>query len=245
LVSGWLFSKPKHVQRYASIYTSRGFHAVCLVPNVHMLLNPEKTYNLVQSLAQRLVDANILDEHKLFLHLMSIGMYLYSCLLHSAQTNEELAKKYEILGSALRGKIFDSPMDVEGISGGVSQMSSNPAVQTLLKAGMNTYLMAFKERKKKLHAASDAFHRLHGSPPQLWLYGTHDPVSDVDACRRCSSKLASRGIMIEKEEFADSKHCSHYIKHPEIYEKRIEEFLLKNVDGPSRPLHTNDPSVTR
>ena len=223
VIYAWLAAKSKHLHKYNNFYLEKGFDVLQIKVRPTQLMWPV----IVQGLSQEMLDF-IHDADRalqpLLIHGFSVGGYLYGEILHKICANPD---KYSGLKERIRGQIFDSPVDFQGIPFGVSRaVSDNPVVQRIIEHSLASYLKVFKKQTTDHYLRSSAaFHANDLAIPSLLLCSHADPVGPVERIEYVVGKWRNKDIPVVIKLFDNSPHVSHFLYYPADYMQALNRFL--------------------
>jgi hypothetical protein len=227
VVAGWMGAKEKQLKPYVSFYNKNGIDVISFSVGPMHILKPESATTQMR---------NILDEIKkqgetnqinsVCFHHFSVGGYLFGQMLRLLAAE---STKYDSVVKTIKGQIFDSPPDINGISSGISKGIGIPVfLQGFVKATIDAYLnMTAKTTGVEHKAASDAFHANQINAPALWFYSKADLVARWQDCETVTGKWESSGIDVTKCMWEHTPHIQHGRKDPDRYFATLEDFLKK------------------
>ena len=222
LIYGWLAAKAKHMHKYGDFYITKGFDVLHIKVKPHQILWPIKA----QGVTEKILDFVETPDNRskpILVHGFSVGGYLYGETLVKILNNN----KYSNVGSRIRGQVFDSPVDFEGVPRGTGMaLSDIPAVQKSIKFTLEMFLNTFKEQTQQhYHNSSAAFHNNDLSIPSLMLHSTSDPVGTPEPIMKVYNNWEKKGVQVYRKCWDDSRHVSHFAKHPIEYIAQLNGFL--------------------
>ena len=75
-------------------------------------------------------------------------------------------------------------------------------------------------------------------------YSAADPVADTQTIERVAGEWEARGLSVDRMCWPDTRHVSHFLKHPEQYKACLDAFLQtlrldpgQNQDGQGQQGH--------
>ena len=234
---GWVGCREKAMRKYTSLYTQRGIDVVA------MLLRPEHVYKPV-SQGRRSTD-HVVDalsaadtiERPLLIQGFSAGAYMYGNLL---TTLDERGSAGAAFTQRIKGFVFDSPVDLDGVPFGLSRAifgneSEGTLRQRLVESMLALYLSPSLPMRKYYQASSDAMHGKDfpagfSSPlpvPSTFLFSDTDTVTVTADIRAVTSKWRARGSDAEEVLFEGTKHVMHLQSYPEEYEAAVARLIEK------------------
>ena len=223
VIYAWLAAKSKHISKYSNLYLERGFDVLHIKVHPTQLMWPVIVQGLTQIMLDFIHDADR-GQQPILIHGFSVGGYLYGEALHKICTNPD---KYGGLRERIRGQIFDSPVDFQGIPFGVSRaVSDNPVVQKVVEQSLASYLKVF-EKQTTAHylRSSAAFHANDLGIPSLLFCSHADPVGPVERIEYVVAKWRSKDIPVVTKLFEKSPHVSHFQHYPVDYILALNQFL--------------------
>lgn len=224
----WLQAKQKHLQKFAKIYTDRGFEVLIVAITPWQLLWPTKGSQLVADDVVRFLENNI-TKHPLVLHGFSVGAYMWGeCLV-------KICRDIDRYGPAILDRIvaqvWDSAADITEIPEGVPRalFPRNKTMQATLKKYMLYHLKTFHEPATSHYIrSSQMFHGNLALAPALFLISKTDPVGAEASNRRVVDNWTSRDIHVTWQCWERSPHVAHFQKHKEEYMQYWMKHLADN-----------------
>lgn len=138
------------------------------------LLWPRQAQKVVGQVVDFVMDSNR-SQQPILVHGFSVGGYLYGETIVKLTSDSQ---RFHNMGDRIRGQVFDSPVDFEGVPRGVGlAMTANPVLQKTIKASLDGYLRIFKnDVTQHYRRSSDAFHQNPLRTPSLVFYSKSDPI---------------------------------------------------------------------
>jgi len=233
-IFGWVGCGERALGKYASIYTSRGIDVLCTYTKPAHVYKPLGTG---RGSVTRVVDALASDENAarpLVVQGFSAGAYLYGTLLVELGSRGAAGAA---VASRIRGTVFDSPVDLDGVPFGLSRAvvgSEGTMPQRALEATISAYLSPSLPMRKHLQKASDAMHGAHlgafASPlpaPSLFVYSEADSVTQAGDIKSVTGKWRAAGSDVEEVEYEGTTHVSHLPSDPTRYDQAVERLLRR------------------
>jgi Eukaryotic protein of unknown function (DUF829) len=208
-----------------------------LIRDIREHIKPEETAGIDSP--------NIVAPSELYFHAFSNGgCILWDRFRHELLLrNEESENKTdnELVLSSINGVIFDScPIaELSLIQEALQHCTWQERAQVVRECGGLAYLHA--ENLKVFGETFQAALRVDPLPiPQLYLYSRNDKLTPYEFINELikfrrrrqqqqqqqSPSLSSRNdVIINAHCWDESAHCAHLLRHPETYEKVVEEFL--------------------
>jgi len=141
------------------------------------------------------------------------------------------------LTDSIKGQIWDSVVDVNGVSIGVSKsvFMNNPTMQKGLQSYIDFHMRAFYNFATKYYFdAHDSFYYKPLRSPALFLASEIDQISTMDVIGEVQTEWAKKGIQTEQKTWANTGHVGHMKAYPEEYKTALKNFLHKNGLKPSK-----------
>jgi len=134
------------------------------------------------------------------------------------------------------GQVWDSVVDVNGISLGVSKsvFPKTPVLQKSLASYIEFHLKAFHSVATKFYEqAHENYYERPLKVPALFFGSKEDQISTPDVVEALMSIWSKEhGIPCEKRMWEDTQHVGHMRSHTEEYQKLLTGFLRQNVQVP-------------
>jgi len=231
----WLMAKNNAVQKYTDFYLDHGFDVLTVRITPKQLLLPKLIEPVVQKeLLPVLLSAG--HQEKL-IHGFSVGGYVFSRMLHHLYAHPEGSNVL----SSIKGQVWDSVVDVNGVSIGVSKsvFGKNRVAQQLLQAYIDFHMKAFYSIATKYYElAHDNFYDHPLKAPALFLNSAKDLISTMDVIEDVNKLWMKKGIPCERKVWTDTQHVGHMRVHPEEYKGILKGFLQRHgVHKGSKVLH--------
>ena len=126
-----------------SVYVAKGFDVLHIKVKAGEILWPPRAHTVVS----QILDFVTSDPHRrqpLLIHGFSVGGYLYGETLIDICSDDELTQS---MSRRIRGQIFDSPVDFEGVPRGVGMALSNlRPVQITIRSALEAYTTLFHQQ---------------------------------------------------------------------------------------------------
>jgi len=221
LILPWLYSKPKHVDKYVKLYHDQGIDVLKATLSPTELLRPKQR--------SKVVAANVLDflrenprYSRVVIHGFSVGGYLFCEIMVKMDTEPG---QYGPLLDRIVGQIWDSVVDVSGLPIGVARsVTSNPVLQRALLGILEFFLWAAPQRKY-YDIGSRTFHGGFCPVPSLFIGSKTDKISPPEMTDVAVVNFRNLGQTVFTKEFEKSPHVGHYSRHKEEYEEALHKFL--------------------
>lgn len=225
ILFGWMLAKTKHMNKYGDVYLSKGFDVLNIKMLPSQVLWPKNAQPVTQNILDFLENDRCKDR-PILVHGFSVGGYLYGELLVKLQLMPE---RYAHVRSRMIGQIFDSPVDVEGIPTGFSQiLTKNRLLQSILFSSITLYMKLFKEQATKYFMRSSAaFHENELNIPSMMLYSKTDPIGVASTIEKVIANWRKKNIPVYSKCWHNSPHVSHFHHHPDEYIEALFMFLDK------------------
>lgn len=253
LLMGWWGAELRHVKKYAELYHKRGCATVSVVADTIQVMT-HLAYPSLDNCARdaarevaKLIRDNEKDGKKIpvIVHAFSnAGSFLVDrleVLIQQARKDLHVkgCKDLILVGARMDGEIFDSSPAYPDISLGFT--STNGVVfGNLLIVKILVGILFFMAG-----AISVMCNWILGLPDVRWtfwsnmregrlclrqayIYSTADSITNV---RRLEELIENRkrfsNVTVQK--FVDSKHVTHMMTHPQVYEKVVDGFLREST----------------
>lgn len=131
----------------------------------------------------------------ILVHGFSVGGYLYGETIVKFTSD---AKRCHEMSGRIRGQVFDSPVDFEGVPRGVGlAMTGNPVLQKTITASLNGYLRLFKNEVTQHYTrSSEMFHQNPLRSPSLVFYSKSDPIGTPGPIETLMRNWSRQGIPV-------------------------------------------------
>ena len=126
------------------------------------------------------------------------------------------------------GIIFDSLVNIDGMSRGVSRsLTGNPLLSTLIRHSIDLHLRLSHNFATKYYEQSSEY--AHGNDlfnvPSLFFVSDADYIGTPAMTQRIASMWNDRGIPVQIKYFDGSEHVRHYTTYPDVYQAELDRFL--------------------
>ncbi|KAI1297724.1 hypothetical protein HDE_04501 [Halotydeus destructor] len=234
----WLAAQEKHVEKYRAIWIERGFDVLTVTLNRYQLMLPTRGSHLVIEDLIKFLYSISPQYPDLVFHCFSVGGYKFGEMLTRLKDDEFLFSiktksgddPREMIQKSIKGLIFDSAVDMDGIPYGTSQsISTNPLIAKPIETAIRTHMKLMYPIATKYYEMSSK--NTHASPlthaPALMMYSNRDKIGNPQGNERLGSSWEKRGINVTYKNFDKSAHVQHFIKYPKEYLAQIDNFLSK------------------
>ncbi|KAL3842141.1 hypothetical protein ACJMK2_020187 [Sinanodonta woodiana] len=224
LLFGWMLAKRKHLNKYGNMYISKGFDVITIQVKPYQILIPTQIQKVIQNVLDLLEQDPKTPRRSVMVHGFSVGAYVYGEMLVKLKNDPD---RYDAIQRGLRGQIFDSPVDFDGIPKGFSSaLTTNLMIRGIMRKLLEGYLSFFQQSISCHYIrSSNEFKSNDLQLPSLMVYSDSDPVCDPEAIERLGKQWHMRNIQSVTKHFVDSQHVSLFHKHPEEYVETILKFL--------------------
>lgn len=243
VIMSWLAAQEKHIEKYRSLWLQRGFDVLTVKMTPYQFLLPKiGSHVLVKDLIKFLY---AISPHypEFVLHCFSVGAYEFGEMLTHLKDDEfmETIAKFDngrdprrTIESSIKGIIFDSAVNLEGIPSGVSRsISSNETVAKAIESSIRGHLkLAYPVATKYYQVASKNVHENHLHAPALVIVSDKDKIGARHMNEELVKGWRKNGIDVSMQVFKDSAHVQHMNKYPAEYSSAVDVFLKKvNLDS--------------
>lgn len=252
LLMGWWGAEIKHVQKYAEVYQKRDCATVSVVADTFQVMT-HLAYPSLDNCARdaarevaKLIRNNEKDGRKIpvIIHAFSnAGSFLVDRLeVLIQEARDDLKAKYSedlvLVGDRMNGEIFDSSPAYPDISLGFTSTNGVVFGDLLIVKIIVGFLFFLAG------AVSVVCNWVLGLPDVRWtfwsnmregrlclrqayIYSTADSITNVTRLEELiENRRKFSNVTVQK--FEDSKHVTHMIKHPKVYEKLVDDFLRES-----------------
>ena len=164
--------------------TGKGFDVLHIKVDPRQVLWPSKVHKTVDQIAD-FVTEDTRRKQPILIHGFSVGGYVYGETVLKFSSGEE---RFKDMATRIRGQVFDSPVDYEGVPRGIGMaLSPYPIVQKSIKFALDSHLKMFPKQVLQYYKqSSGAFHKNPFRSPSLMLYSKCDLMALQDRLRRSS-----------------------------------------------------------
>eukprot|EP00760_Papus_ankaliazontas_P039998 PhM_4_TR9829/c0_g1_i1/m.23418 len=227
VVLGWMRASARHLEKYARLYHSRDYEVMVVAPQMHHLLKPSATRNLLANLTSMLVTqhrSHEVDGRKILLQSMSIGAFM------TAEWIRELRAKAGRVGENILdnvvGQVHDSPVDYSHVPESIARLvTADPTRRGIVTSTLSGIMPLRPKLADTYRRASDTFWDDPLQCPALWLYGDDDPLCPATTCEALISEWRKLGVECTSAVFHRSRHCEHHRHQTAAYEGNVLSFL--------------------
>lgn len=235
----WLAAKERHIEKYRTLWLNKGFDVLTVKMSPQQLLIPKLgSIPLIQDVVKFMyaVSPNYPD---MLLHCFSVGAYQFGEIMahlndpafmsQIARATSSSSDPKETIEKAIKGIIFDSAVNLNGIPEGVSKaISLNPLVYKPLEYYIKGHLaLAHPIATKFYNRASDYAHGNYLPAPGLFFSSHKDTIGAPWMAAKIGAQWRSRGIDVREKVFDDSHHVQHLTKYDSEYRGEVDNFLKK------------------
>lgn len=223
IVYGWLAAKLKHILKYGDFYLDKGFDVLHVKVTPSQLLRPKYVHKTIDTIYD-FIHSGKINLQPLLIHGFSVGGYLYGETLFKFKNDE---KNFETISKRLRGQIFDSAVDLEGLPRGTSRAVTNIKIlQKTLELTLNAYLKVFDKQVTHYYKrSSQIFHENYFKTPSLMLYSTIDKIGISSSIDAVIKNWQRQNIPVMIKCWDDSPHVGHFLYHQMEYIDYLNKFL--------------------
>jgi len=222
----WLMSQHKHVLKYARFYLDQGFSCLTVRLSPWQLLWPLTGSHVVAKNLITFLTLNTNYQSKV-VHGFSVGGYLWGEVLNTFSQN---LPKYSPLLSSVKGQIWDSVVDMEGIPTGApaAMFPNNAFLRKTVEKYIRYHMAKFQDAATRHYVQSSlCYHNTICTAPALFLGSLDDSVGSIEQIRKVADKWEAKGVEVYLKAWDSSPHVSHLHHHPEEYKLEMKGFLEK------------------
>lgn len=226
VLMGWLMAKKKHMMKYAQFYLDQGFDVLSVSCNPYQLLFPQNGGKVIAKDVLTFMRNNP-QYNQTTLHGFSISGFVWGQVMALMSEDQE---KYHRVINGIVGQIWDSPVDVEGISQGMGTalFPNNKFLKFAIEAYVSFHVNTFQEAATQHYIQSSIlFHNSIVKAPALFLCSEDDPVAFHYIVERAAERWERNGVKVFMKTWKSSPHVSHMWRHPEEYKAEMKAFLDK------------------
>lgn len=223
LIYGWLVAKAKHISKYGDFYLGKGYDVLHIKVEPLQLLWPQNAQRVVGQVADFVGDSRR-NRQPILVHGFSVGGYLYGETVLKFLSDPE---RFRNMDGRIRGQIFDSPVDFEGVPRGIGKaLTSNPVLQKTIKLSLDGFLKVFRSQvTQHFVRSSEMFHLNPLRSPSLVFYSKSDPIGIPGPIETVMRNWKKLDIPVSSRCWEDTPHVSHFLYHPVQYIGALNKFL--------------------
>lgn len=120
VIAGWMGANEKQLKSYVNWYNKKGIDVLSFSVGPMHILKPSSAMDQMRTILEEVQQRNC----QVCFHHFSVGGYLFGQMLRLIAADSD---KYDSVVKKIRGQIFDSPPDINGISTGISKGIGIPA----------------------------------------------------------------------------------------------------------------------
>lgn len=223
----WLKARPKHIEKFCSLYTDvLGFDVLRVHVDLKQLLLPVSGSQLIAADVLKFIGSND-NYERILLHGFSVGGYMFGeCLVHMNAHPE----KYSTALNRVKAQVWDS---VTGrneipIAFGKILFPQSQTMQEVVKRTFHIFNSLFFSLATKHYIRSEeSFHFKALQVPALMFYSSTDVIGTKEKNETIAKDFEARNIVVTRKCFYDSPHVGHYQHHKDEYLK----CLMKHLDS--------------
>ena len=221
-IYGWLVAKAKHIHKYGDFYLGKGFDVLHIKVSPDQLLWPTRAQGVVEQALEFAAETKR-ETQPILAHGFSVGAYLYGETL--VKINQ--MPSFKDMAARIKGQIYDSPVDFNGIPYGVSNaVTKNPLLQKTMQYSIEGYLSLFKKNVMAHYLLSSETSKLNAMKiPSMFLYSEADVVGDHVWTKELIDEWRNKNILVEAMCWKESMHVGHFVKYPVEYITMLNMFL--------------------
>ena len=204
--------------------SGKGFDVLHVKVEPFQILWPRNAQAVVGQIVDFLMDG-ARRTRPILVHGFSVGGYLYGETLVKTTSDPVV---HESFAQRIRGQIFDSPVDFEGVPRGVGMAITDvPILQKTIKATLDGYLGAFRQQVMQHYVRSSATFRQNPlRTPSLVFYSHKDPIGTAGPIESLVDGWRQQGIPVMSRSWPDTPHVGHFLHDPVGYIGPINDFLV-------------------
>ncbi|RWS12210.1 transmembrane protein 53-B-like protein [Dinothrombium tinctorium] len=233
ILMAWMMAKEHHLEKYRKLYFRHGFDVLTVRTSPLQLMFPK---NGSQKIAFNLLDylkSQVSQYPNIVIHGFSVGAYQFGELIlrmnRELDNSREIDAKCHVVRENIKGLVFDSAVDLEGVPYGFSRaLVGNSPFASILELALRNYMRLFYNISTRHYEnSSNAFYNISLRCPALLLVSRNDRTENLDSNLKVAKKWREIGIDVSLKCWDDSRHVGHLIKYPEDYASEIDNFLKK------------------
>lgn len=238
----WLAAREKHIEKYRNLWLQKGFDVLTVKMDPHQLLLPKYgSIPLIQDVVRFLYSVSSVYPD-FVLHCFSVGAYQFGEILNHLNDPEfmkTIRKESKsdrdpkaAIEQAIKGIIFDSAVNLDGVATGVSRaMTANPVLCKSLEVAIRGHMILSHPVATKYYERASEF--AHGNylteAPALLIASNKDLIGAPYMSEKMMEQWRNNGVSVTMKTFEDSGHVQHMHQYPSEYKAQIDT-LLKKVD---------------
>jgi len=234
-------AKNNAVKKYAQFYLDQGFDVLTVRITPWQLLLPARVEPIIRN--EVLPTLITSDHERKLIHGFSVGGYVFARMLKHMEDNPRACRH---LLTTFKGQVWDSVVDVNGVSIGVSKsvFMNSPLLQKGLQNYIDFHMDAFYNYATKYYFdAHESFYYKPLKAPALFLASEIDQISTMDVIQEVQKEWAKVGIRSDQKTWSNTGHVGHMKAYPTEYKEVLKNFLDKNGMKPSRVRDTRRAQV--
>lgn len=220
----WLEAKPKHFEKYCSIYTRNNFDVLTVETPALNFAWPRRSQTTAKNVLKFL--ENNESYERVLVHGFSAGGYVWGECLVLLHAND----KINAISKRIKGQVWDSIGSANEVPIGISNslFPHNKFMELLLGKSFNAFKKVFYGSITKHHSQSEMhFNEKAVKAPTLIFGSKIDPIGTEKTLRNFARNLKLQNIDTTLNIFDDSPHVQHYQKYRDEYLKLLMEHLKK------------------
>jgi len=209
---------------YVCLCTGNGLDVVHIKVSARQILWPPLAQSVVSDII-KFITSPAHHRQPILVHGFSVGGYLYGETLNHIISDAQLTQSFS---QRIRGQVFDSPVDFEGVPHGVGMaLSDVRPVQVAIKSSLNAYTSLFhRQVTSHYHQSSQTFRQNPLRTPSLLLYSKADVVGTPGPIESLIATWRSVGVPVSCRCWEKSRHVEHYLRDPVNYILELKQFLV-------------------
>lgn len=226
IMMNYMMANPKHVQKYADLYMTRGYDVIAVSCTPWQLMWPVTGSQVIADQLLKFMDSNSCGRtHPLVLHGFSVGAYVWAELLVQANNNKD---RYQPVLDRVGAQVWDSAADIHEIPVGFPSavFPKNKFLEETFRAYIKLHMkLLHNVATKHYWRATEIFHVTPCRAPGLFLISKTDPIGAENRNRTVASSWEKIGIKCNFKCWDRSPHVQHYLRHPEEYRAALYSHL--------------------
>ena len=204
--------------------TAKGFDVLHVKVNARQILWPPHAHSVVSHILSFLTSRTH-HLQPILVHGFSVGGYLYGETLNHIVSDADLTAT---MTRRIRGQVFDSPVDFEGVPRGVGMaLSGLRPVQVAIRSSLEAYTGMFQRQVTAHYVQSERTFRQNPlRTPSLVLYSKADVVGTPGPIESLISTWRGHGVPVYSRCWDKTRHVGHYVHDPVTYTAVLNEFLV-------------------
>ena len=229
LMLAWLTSTDRYLDKYRSLYLSRGFDVLTVRTRVPEIMFPSEGSQVVAKNLMLYLTTNSNKYSSIVVHGFSVGAYQFSEFLVLMEACLDTPERVVCgkIKNKIRGVIFDSAVSARRAAHGVAVAAvGDNAISHIFEWLIVFFLKFMYPLTTKHHInAEETFTNTPLRCPAVLFCSHEDKIGDVGTNRRILNNWIQLGIHVVWKCWDSSPHVAHMQTYPQEYVDIISKFL--------------------